>query len=65
MANFQEKLYKFMYGRYGTDRLNRVITLVSLVLLGISIPVSLIWGKTLAGDIVSLVLYASSIGLCV
>ena len=65
MDQFQQKLYKFMYGRYGTDRLNRAITIVSLVLLGISIPVSLIWGKTLAGDIVSLVLYASSIGLCV
>ena len=65
MANFQEKLYKFMYGRYGTDRLNRVLSIVSLVLLGISLPVSWIWGRTLPGTIVSLTLYAASIGLCV
>ena len=65
MAKFQEKLYKFMYGRYGTDRLNRVLSVVALVLLGISIPVSLIWGKTLPGTIVSLCLYAASVGLCI
>lgn len=65
MANFQEKLYRFMYGRYGSDRLNRVLSIVALVLLGISIPVSLFWGKTLPGMIVSLGLYAVSIGLCI
>ena len=65
MANFQEKLYKFMYGRYGTDRLNRVLSVVALVLLGISLPVSLIWGRTLAGSIVSSVLYAGSLALCI
>ncbi len=65
MANFKEKLYKFMYGRYGTDRLNRMLTLVSLILLGVSLPVSLIWGKTTVGTVVSLCLYAASVGLCV
>ena len=65
MDQFQEKLYRFMYGRYGTDRLCRVISIVSLVLLVISLPVSLIWGRTLPGGIVSAVLYAASLGLCI
>ncbi len=26
MGNFKSKLYRFMYGRYGTDTLNRVLT---------------------------------------
>lgn len=65
MSKFQEKLYQFMNGRYGTDRLNRVLSVVSLVVLIISIPVSLIWGKTLPGTIVSFVLYAISLGLCI
>ena len=65
MANFQEKLYRFMYGRYGTDRLNRVLSVVSLVLLVISLPVSVLWGKTLPGWIASGLLYAASLGLCI
>lgn len=65
MAKFQEKLYKFMYGRYGTDRLGRVLSVAAIVLLCISVIVSLIVGRTLAGNIVSLCLYAASIGLCV
>ena len=65
MAKFQEKLYKFMYGRYGTDRLNRVLSVVSLIVLGISLPVSWIWGRTLAGMIISFALYALSLGLCI
>lgn len=65
MANFQEKLYKFMYGRYGADRLGRVLSVAAIVLLAVSLPVSWIWGKTLPGAIVSGVLYAVSVGLCV
>ncbi len=65
MANFQEKLYKFMYGRYGTDRLNRVLSVAAIVLLCISVLVSLLCGRTLAGNIISFCLYAVSIGLCV
>ena len=26
MGNFKNKLYRFMYGRYGTDTLNKVLT---------------------------------------
>ena len=26
MGNFKSKLYRFMYGRYGTDTLNKVLT---------------------------------------
>ncbi len=65
MSKFQEKLYQFMYGRYGTDRLNRVLSVVSLVLLGVSLPVSWLWGATLPGGIVSFVLYAASLGICI
>ena len=65
MANFQQKLYKFMYGRYGADRLSRVLSVAAIVLLALSLPVSLIWGRTLAGGIVSGVLYAGSLGLCI
>ena len=65
MANVQEKLYKFMYGRYGADRLSRVMSVAAIVLLVLSLPVSLIWGRTLAGGIVSGVLYAGSFGLCI
>ena len=65
MGKFQEKLYQFMYGRYGTDRLNRVLSIVSLVILAISLPISWIWGRTLPGMIVSWVLYAASVGICI
>ncbi len=65
MSKFKEKLYKFMYGRYGTDRLNRVLSITSLIVLIISLPVSWIWGKTLPGMIVSAVLYAISLGICI
>ena len=65
MSKFQEKLYKFMYGRYGTDRLNRVLSITSLIVLIISLPVSWIFGKTLPGMIVSAVLYAISLGICI
>ena len=54
-----------MHGRYGADRLSRVMSIISVVLLVISLPVSLIWGRTLPGGIVSAVLYAASLGLCV
>ena len=54
-----------MYGRYGTDRLSRVLSIVSLILLGISLPVSWIWGRTLAGTIVSTVLYAAALAVCI
>lgn len=65
MGKFQEKLYKFMYGRYGTDRLNRVMSVVSVVVLIISLPVSWLCGKSLPGMIVSGVLYAIALGLCI
>lgn len=65
MGKFQEKLYRFMYGRYGTDRLSRVLSVVSLVVLAISLPVSWIFGKTLPGMIVAYVLYAIALGLCI
>ncbi len=65
MSKFQEKIYQFMYGRYGTDRLNRVLSVASLVILAVSLPVSWIWGRTLPGIIVSLVLYTGSLGICI
>ena len=65
MGKFQEKLYKFMYGRYGTDRLNRVLSVASLVVLIISLPISWIWGRTLPGTIVATVLYAIALGICI
>lgn len=65
MGKVQEKLYKFMYGRYGTDRLNRVLSVISLVVLAISLPVSWIWGRTLPGMIVACVLYAAALGICI
>ena len=65
MANFQEKLYQFMNGRYGADRLSRVLSTAAIVLLVLSLPISLIFGRTLAGGIVSGVLYTASLGLCI
>ncbi len=65
MGKFQEKLYRFMYGRYGTDRLSRVLSVTALIVLAISLPVSWIWGRTLPGNIVAISLYAVSLGLCI
>lgn len=65
MSKFQEKVNQFMYGRYGTDRLSRVLSITSLIVLIISLPVSWIWGRTLPGTIASTVLYAIALGLCI
>lgn len=45
-----ERMARFMYGRYGSDELNRFLTVVSLVLLVLSIfpPLWVLWIVALA-----------------
>ena len=33
MGRFKEKLYRFMYGRYGNDHLSRFLMIVALILI--------------------------------
>lgn len=56
MRRFREKLYRFMYGRYGTDSLYRFLLILSLLLLFAEVIVG--WlpesaGKRIAGLVLS------------
>ena len=47
MGKFKNKLYSFMYGRYGSDKLNQVLLITYVVILfvysGLSFFISSVW----------------------
>jgi len=54
MGKFKQKLYRFMYGRYGTDALYNFLTWLNVVLILISFIVTAIIPEGTVGAIVSL-----------
>ena len=62
-GNFQQKLAAFMYGRYGSDELNFFLSILSFVLIVANIITSIAITDVVAGNIVSVCLFAAIIGL--
>lgn len=56
MRKFKEKLYRFFYGRYGTDQLYKFCLVLILVLMVASLVMQVILDEGLAAAIVSLTL---------
>lgn len=54
MGKFKEKLYRFFYGRYGTDQLYKFSMIVVLVLMVLNIILGFVLPEGLVGAIVSL-----------
>ena len=54
MRKFKEKLYRFFYGRYGTDQLYKFCLVLILVLMVVSLVMQVILDEGLAAAIVSL-----------
>ena len=54
MRKLKEKLYRFLYGRYGTDQLYKFSMVLLLVLLLISLILQFVLSEGLAAAIVSL-----------
>lgn len=52
MGKFGDKMYKFMYGRYGTDELYRFICVAVLVLLVMEWILSIFIGKYVIGAMI-------------
>ena len=45
MGNFKNKLYRFMYGRYGTDTLGNVLLVTYFLILLLHTFISFFWGN--------------------
>lgn len=56
MGKFKEKLYRFMYGRYGTDALYNFLSVLVLILLIAEWILSIYTGNSTAGAIILLIL---------
>lgn len=54
MRKFKERLYRFFYGRYGTDQLYKFCLVAILVLMVVSIILQLVLPEGLASSIASL-----------
>lgn len=65
MGNFKMKLARFMYGRYGADDLYRALFVFEIILLVLSAVLQVIGYANPVIAIVSLVLYAVSIGVLI
>ena len=55
MRKFKERLYRFFYGRYGTDQLYKFCLVLILVLMVVSLVVQAILNEGIAAAIVSLI----------
>ena len=62
MGRFREKLYRFMYGRYGVDPLYNFLTWLNVILILISFIVAAFMPEGTAGAIVSIA-FSTLIGL--
>ena len=58
MGKFKEKLYRFMYGRYGTDNLYNFLSYFSLILILVDLVAMVVIRNALALSIVSTVIGA-------
>ena len=56
MGNFREKIYRFMYGRYGTDELYYFLFLLFFVMWIVQLILVAVMPKGLASTVISLVL---------
>ena len=65
MGNFKNKLYRFMYGRYGGDTLNKVLLGVYVGLVLTFSVVSLLVKNPLASLILNICYFAVSVALVV
>jgi len=61
MGKFKNSLYRFFYGRYGTDTLNKVLLFVYLGLVIVHTVVSLFWDNALF----TLIYFVLTVGLIV
>lgn len=62
-GNFQQKLYEFMYGRYGNDELNLFLSILSFVIVAADIIASFAITDGTARTIVNICLLAVFVGL--
>lgn len=62
-GNFQEKLYRFMYGRYGNDELNPFLSIFSIVLVVADIVFQFVPMHVIAKNIVFYAILASIIAI--
>ncbi|MBQ7358120.1 MAG: hypothetical protein IJW65_05220, partial [Clostridia bacterium] len=65
MGKFKEKMYRFMYGRYGTDELYSFISILVLVLLALEWILSIFIGKYLIGAIILYVIITLNLVLII
>lgn len=65
MGKFKEKMYRFMYGRYGADELYKFGFWVSLVLLIINLILSIVLRGKSAYIFVTLPIYLLALGIMI
>ncbi len=65
MGKFRDKIYSFMYGRYGTDELYTFISILVLVLLVLEWILSVFIGKYLVGAIILFVVITLNLALLI
>lgn len=65
MGKFGDKMYKFMYGRYGTDELYRFISVSVLVILAIEWILSIFIGRYFVGSLILVILTVLDLALLI
>lgn len=63
MGRFREKMYRFMYGRYGADELYNFLTWLNVILILLSLIVTAFMPEGIAGAIVSVTFSALIIAI--
>ena len=46
MGKFRQKMYRFMYGRYGADKLYNFCTVLIIVALFVNVIAKMLYGET-------------------
>lgn len=57
MGKFKQKLFRFMYGRYGSDKLNNFISYSALFLMIAGVVILFIWPRSYAISLASTIIY--------
>ena len=65
MGRFRQKLYRFMYGRYGSDKLGNFLTYFSIVIMLAGMVVGVIWQQSFVAAWISTVTYFLAWGLII
>ncbi len=63
MGRFKEKIYRFMYGRYGADELYNFLTYFNIILIFVDILVTALMPEGAAKAIVSIIFSILIIGI--